>query len=53
MKAIALAIVGTLTLGSVAIAAEGGSGTTKSGTMNRAFRKPCRRPKERTYPLCF
>lgn len=34
MKAIALALASTLALGSVAIAAEGGLGTTKSGTMN-------------------
>lgn len=34
MKAITLALAGTLILGSAAIAAEGGSGTSKSGTMN-------------------
>ncbi|KQT83606.1 hypothetical protein ASG51_15765 [Methylobacterium sp. Leaf465] len=38
MKALALALAGTfastLALGSVALAAEGGSGTTRSGTMN-------------------
>ena len=34
MKILTLALAGTLMLGSAAIAAEGGSGTTKSGTMN-------------------
>ncbi|TXN79498.1 hypothetical protein [Methylobacterium sp. WL8] len=34
MKALTLALAGTLLLGSVALAAEGGSDTTKSGTMN-------------------
>lgn len=34
MKAITLAIAATLALGSVAVAAEGGSGTTRSGTLN-------------------
>ncbi|KQP10785.1 MAG: hypothetical protein Q7T93_05330 [Methylobacterium sp.] len=34
MKAIALVLASTLVLGSAAIAAEGGSGTTKSGTLN-------------------
>lgn len=34
MKAITLALTATLALSSVALAAEGGSGTTKSGMMN-------------------
>ncbi|TXN72947.1 hypothetical protein [Methylobacterium sp. WL6] len=34
MKILTLALAGMLMLGSAAIAAEGGSGTTKSGTMN-------------------
>jgi hypothetical protein len=34
MKAVTLALASILVLGSVAYAAEGGSGSTKSGTMN-------------------
>ena len=34
MKALTLALAGTLMFGSAAFAAEGGSGTTQSGTMN-------------------
>lgn len=34
MKAVALVVASTLVLGSAAQAAEGGSGTTKSGTLN-------------------
>ncbi|KQP30597.1 hypothetical protein ASF49_13925 [Methylobacterium sp. Leaf104] len=34
MKVFAAALASTLLLGSAALAAEGGSGTTKSGTMN-------------------
>ncbi|MGU3358822.1 hypothetical protein ACLBWX_00650 [Methylobacterium sp. M6A4_1b] len=34
MKVFAVALASTLLLGSAALAAEGGSGTTKSGTMN-------------------
>lgn len=35
MKAITLALASTLLMGSAALAAEGGSGTTKSGTMDK------------------